>query len=161
MRRSPQGEVLSAASAVLLLVVMFAFAWYGVDGIPGRTSRLVYAENAWHGLTLIRWLMLVTIAVSVGSLLLHFSQRAHGGRTETGVAVTLLGTITSAVLIYRVLIVLPSSEQVVDQKLGAFLGLVCALGVAYGGLASLREERRHRVASPEWNSTSRGSGAES
>jgi hypothetical protein len=30
---------------------------------------------------------------------------------------------------------------VVDQKLGAFLGVLCALGVAYGGLESLRGER--------------------
>ena len=48
-------DVLIATSALLLVVVMFALAWYGVDGIPGRTSRLVYAENGWDGLRLVRW----------------------------------------------------------------------------------------------------------
>jgi hypothetical protein len=143
-----RGELVSAVSALLLLVVMFAFAWYGVDGIPGRTSRLVYAENAWHGLTVVRWLMLAAIAVAIGSLPLHLSQRSHGAHTQTGLTVTLLGTLTAAALIYRVLIALPSPEQVVDQKLGAFLGMICALGIAYGGLESLREERSRTAASP-------------
>jgi hypothetical protein len=143
-----RGELVSASSAVLLLVVMFAMAWFGVDGIPGRTARLVYAVNAWHGLTLLRWLMLVTIGAALATVPLHFSQRNHGARTETGLLVTGLGTATAVGLIFRVLIVLPSSQQVVDQKLGAFLGLLCALGIAYGGLESLREERSRAVASP-------------
>jgi hypothetical protein len=139
--RPVRGELVSATSAVLLLVSMFALAWFGGDGIPGRTSRLLYAENAWEGMALVRWLMLVTIAVALSAPLLHFSQRRHGVRTQTGLLVTVLGTLTAAFLIFRVLIVLPSSDQVVDQKLGAFLGILCAIAVAYGGLESLREER--------------------
>jgi hypothetical protein len=131
----------SALSALALLVAMFAFAWYGMHGIPGRTARLVYTEDAWHGLTLVRWLMLATIVAAVGSAVLHLSQRPHGAQTNTGLAVTLLGAVTAAALIYRVLIELPAPAQVVDQKLGAFLGVLCALGVAYGGLESLRGER--------------------
>jgi hypothetical protein len=53
-----------------------------------------------------------------------------------------LGTVTAAALVYRVLVALPAPAQVVDQKLGAFLGLLCALGIAYGGLESRRAERR-------------------
>lgn len=146
--RPGRGELVSATSALLLLVVMFALAWYGADGIPGRTARLVYAENGWEGLTLVRWLMLLTMAVALGVIPLHFSQRRHGARTETGLLVTVLGTLTAASLIFRVLIVLPSSAQVVDQKLGAFLGVVCAIGIAYGGLESLREERVPATAGP-------------
>jgi hypothetical protein len=144
----PRGELISATSGLLLLVTMFALAWYGVDGIPGRTPRLVYAESAWHGLTVVRWVMLATSVAAVGSVPLHYSQRSHGVRTETGLLVTLLGTLTAALLIYRVLIALPSSDRVVDQKLGAFLGVLWALGIAYGGLESLREERSRRRASP-------------
>jgi hypothetical protein len=44
-------------------------------------------------------------------------------------------------LIYRVLIALPSGARVVDQKLGAVLGLVCALGIAWGGYEAIREQR--------------------
>jgi hypothetical protein len=45
-------------------------------------------------------------------------------------------------LIYRVLIVLPGPGTVIDQKLGAILGLVCALGIAWGGYESMLEQRR-------------------
>jgi hypothetical protein len=86
--------------------------------------------------------MLFTILAAVGSALLHLSQRSHGARTDTGLAIAFLGALTSGVLIYRVLIDLPSANQIVDQKLGAFLGVLCALGIAYGGLEALRAERR-------------------
>ena len=137
-------DLISAGSALLLLVTVFGTAWYGVDGIPGRTARLVYAENGWEGLTVVRWLIVLTIATAVGSALLHLSQQSHGARTSTGLVITALGGLTAATLIYRVLIDLPGSDRVVDQKLGGFLGVLCALGVAYGGIEALRGERTER-----------------
>jgi len=143
VRRIDPGEFVAAASAVLLLAVMFVLAWYGIDRPPGKIdgAERVTTENAWHGLTLVRWLMLLTIAVAIGSLILHLTQRRHGASTDTSGTVTVLGMVTSIVLIYRVLIGLPQSASVVDQKLGALLGLLCAFGIALGGYHSLREAR--------------------
>jgi hypothetical protein len=45
-----------------------------------------------------------------------------------------------------VLIDLPSSNQVVDQKFGAFIGVLCALGIALGGYEAVREDRAVRGA---------------
>ena len=39
------------------------------------------------------------------------------------------------------LIDLPSANSVVDQKLGAYIGLLCALGIALGGCEQMLEER--------------------
>jgi hypothetical protein len=141
MRRIAHGELLSAGSAAALLVAMFALKWFGVDGIPGRTPSLAWAVNGWHGLTLVRWVMLATSAVALGGPLLHASQRSHGAKTSTSGAVLALGMLTSGLLIYRVLIDLPAANQVVDQKLGALVGLLCALGIALGGYDSVREDR--------------------
>ncbi len=141
MRRIGHGELLSAASAVALLLVMFALEWFGLDGIPGRTRSLAWAENGWQGLTLVRWVMAVTIVFAVGTPLLHATQRSHGAKTSTSLIVMGLGTVTSLLLIYRVLIDLPSSDQVVDQKLGAYVGILCALGIALGGYEAVRQER--------------------
>jgi hypothetical protein len=146
VRRIAHGELLSACSALALLIVMYGLEWFGVDGIPGRTPSLAWAVNAWHGLTLVRWVMLATIAVAVGAPLLHATQRAHGAKTSTGGVTLAGGVLTSALLIYRVLIDLPSANQVVDQKLGAFLGLLCAFGIALGGYEALREDRVGRGA---------------
>ena len=123
---------------------MFATRWYGVDEIPGRVAtrtQVTHADNAWHALSIVRWLMLATIVVAVGSVLLHGSQRSHGSKTNTGPLVAVLGRITAAVLIYRVLIDLPSAGSVVDQKLGANIGVLAAIGIAIGGYESMLEER--------------------
>jgi hypothetical protein len=142
--RLRQGALITASSALVLLVVMFATKWYGADEIPGKVAtrtRLTHADNAWHALTIVRWLMLATIIIAVGSVLLHGSQRAHGSKTNTGPLVAALGSITAAVLIYRVLIDLPSAGSVVDQKFGAIIGVIAAIGIAFGGYESMLEER--------------------
>lgn len=141
--RSDPGELLSATCGLGLLVCMFALAWFGGDSMPGTTPRphVVWTENAWQALPIVRWVMLATIAVAVGSLLLHLSQRSHGSRTNTSLAVSVLGAATAGLLIYRVLIDMPSANQISDQKLGAVLGTLLALGIVAGGLRSLLEER--------------------
>jgi hypothetical protein len=136
------GELLSAVSALSLLPVMFLFSWYGVAGVPDPSAArpaITSAENAWNALTVLRWVMLLTIAVTLGSVVLHASQRSHGSRTDTSGVITVLGSVTAALLGYRVLISLPASNEVIDQKFGAVLGLVCALGIALGGYESTRE----------------------
>ena len=145
--RVHSGELISVTSALLLLPLMFAVAWYGVVALPGPTGRsgITTAENAWHGLTFVRWLMLLTIAVTLGSVILHASQRSHGARTDTSLAITALGTVTAALLIYRVLIDLPDPKSVVDAKIGAYLGMLAAIGIALGGYESIREERARRT----------------
>jgi hypothetical protein len=142
--RSDPGELLSAVCGLGLLVCMFTFAWYGGNSMPGTTPRphAVWTENAWQALPVGRWVMLATVVVAVGSLLLHLSQRSHGSRTNTSGLVAGLGAATAVLLIYRVLIDMPSANRISDQKLGAVLGTLLALGIAAGGVRSLREERR-------------------
>ena len=141
--RSQRGELLSAACALALLVLMFAFAWYGVDGIPGRPAAhgASWTENGWEGLSAVRWVMLVTIVVAIGSPVLRFSQRDRGSAPNASGLILALGALTSVLLIYRVLIDLPSSSAVPDQKLGALLGLASALGITLGGWESVSAVR--------------------
>ena len=138
------GELTSSFSAVLLLVFLFATEWYGVAGVPDPSAArpaVTGAESGWTGLSVIRWVVLVTALVAIGSVVLHASQRRHGTKTDTSRLVAGLGSLTSLLLVYRVLIALPSGAKVIDQKLGAFLGLVCALGVALGGYESIAEHQ--------------------
>ncbi len=144
-RLTPRGgELISAVSALVLLVAMFALKWFGLVVTPGphaARSATPSAENAWHGLLVVRWVMALTIFVALGSVVLHATQRSHGARTDTSVAIAMLGSLTTVLLIYRVLINLPSPRSVVDEKLGAYLGLLAAVGVAIGGYESIREKR--------------------
>ncbi len=139
------GEVISASSALLLVPIMFALEWFGKVGVPEvRRSGTTGVENAWNGMSLVRWLMLAAILVALGSVVLHANQRGHGTRTATGAPVAALGTLLALSVGYRVLLVPPSPDSVVDVKLGAFLGLLAAIGIALGGFESAREERAHR-----------------
>jgi hypothetical protein len=138
------GALVSATSALALLVIMFVMEWYGVAGVPDPSAvrpAVSTAENGWHGLTVTRWVLLATIVASIGAVVLHASQRAHGNKTDTSLIVAALGALSAVLLIYRVLIVLPAPTRVIDQKLGAFLGLLCALGIAWGGYEAIREQR--------------------
>lgn len=130
---------------MLLLGLMFLVKWYGTVGLAGRLPSQagpMGAQSAWHVLTILRWLILLTVAVALLSPLLHAIHRSHGTQTASSWAVSVLGTITAALLVYRVLIGLPAPDEVVDQKAGAVLGLLAAVGIALGGYQATREEER-------------------
>jgi len=144
--RAPAGELTSALSAVALLVVTFATKWYGIVALPHSADRsgIQGATSAWTQLTLARWLILASAIVTAGSVALHISQRTHGSQTDTSMVVTAVGTVTAAVLGYRVLINMPAPHSVIDAKLGAYLGVVAATGIALGGYESMLAHRRLR-----------------
>jgi hypothetical protein len=144
--RIERGELISTVSAIVLLALMFLTEWFGVAGVPEASATrpaISTSVDAWNAMTVLRWLMLATIAVTIGAATVHFTQRGHGARTDTGPIVTVMGAITAALIFYRVLISLPMPSRIVDQKLGAVLGLLSAIGIAIGGFESLRAERAH------------------
>lgn len=124
--RLRRGELLAGVGAVLLLVFMLGGKWYG-HGARARTG--------WESLTILRWLLVVTIAAAFGLVLAQIARRAPAIPATLSLLVSLLGLLSVLALIYRVLINAPAHEQA-----GAFLGLLSALAVAYGGFLSLREE---------------------
>src|ERR1700738_2575198 len=146
--RLRRGELIAGLSAVALLVFMFLFKWYGLGGaVPsdlvsaiGSRLHVPTAQNAWHALTIVRWLMLVTIIAALALPLVQMTRRSPAVPVSLSVVVTVLGSVTAVVLVYRVLITLPGSDKFIDQKIGAFLGLVSAIGIAVGGFESTREE---------------------
>jgi hypothetical protein len=134
-----RGEAPAAACGIGLVISMFALKWYGISG---RSSSVVGAIDAWRGLTVLSWLMLATALVAVASAALHLGQRGHGAKTDTSLLIAGPGTVTAALVTYRVLIHMPDSHAVVDQKLGALIGLAFALGLAGSGWAYRHEVRR-------------------
>lgn len=152
------GDLLAAGCALALLVCMFAMAWYGVAGVPDPSyARPAVATTAdgWNGLPTVRWVILATVLAAVGSLGLHLSQRRHGARTDTARIVAALGALTAGLLVWRVLITLPGNGKVLDQKLGALLGLACALGIAWGGAEMVMQGRRDAAAGASLGGTLR------
>jgi hypothetical protein len=145
-----RGELVSAACAVMLLVLMLAAAWYGVDQIPtqaGSRGASPLAETGWEGLTGIRWLVLLTVVLALAAVAAHAGRPARQTIAAVRLALLVLSSATAVALIIRVLIDLPASDRVVDQKLGAVLGMIASLGVVLGAVAAVREQRARLAAS--------------
>ena len=140
-----RGELISGVSALALLVLTVAVPWYGVDGIPGgpgsRTGR-TGTQTGWEGLADLRWLIVLTVLVAGATLAVHLAGPARQTVAALRLGLLVLSWTTLVAVIIRVLIDLPSSDQVVDQKLGALFGLAAALGLAFGASAAVREQRR-------------------
>jgi hypothetical protein len=147
-----RGEIETALFAVALLISMSALAWFGVDPTPGRARAAVSTVDAWHGLTILSWFMAITAALAIAAPPLHFSQRAHGARTDLSLPVAGLSSLIFVWLVIRVLIVLPDPRRIVDQKLGGLIGAGCALGLTLGAwrtVAAVRAAGVHPPVEPE------------
>ncbi|MBV8430221.1 MAG: hypothetical protein JO244_03605 [Solirubrobacterales bacterium] len=148
-RSLTRGELISAGSALLLLVLLFAVAWYGVDGIPGRPGShggAAGSETGWQGLTGFRWLILLTVLLTFVVVVIHAAGPARQTVAGLRLGLLVLGWVTAGVLIVRVLIALPTPDRVVDQKLGALCGMLAALGIACGASEAVREQRSRLAA---------------
>jgi hypothetical protein len=132
--RLRRGELLAGTGAVLLLVFLLAGKWYGHGG---------QSRTGWEVVTNLRWLLLVTIAAALALVLTQVARRSPAIPVTLSLIVTVLGLISVLALVYRVLISPPAHEQV-----GAILGLLSAIGLAYGGYLSLREEGISRRDAP-------------
>jgi hypothetical protein len=97
-------------------------------------------------LTLVRWLMLLTAAIAFGAIAIHFSRASRTAIAATRLTLLVVATLTAAMVIVRALIDLPSPDRVVDQKVGAVLGVLAALGVALGAYEAVREQRARILA---------------
>jgi hypothetical protein len=124
--RLRRGELLAGTGGVLLLVFLVAGTWSSHHG----TSR-----TGWQLLTNLRWLLLVTSVTGIALAAAQVARRSPAIPVTLSLVVAVLGLIAVLALIYRVLISPPAHEQA-----GAFLSLLSAMGLAYGGYLSLREE---------------------
>lgn len=142
VRRLRAGEVIAGTSAILLLIFMFAVKWYAVSGPLSETLDRGLHEpttfDGWNGLHTLRWLLLVTIVAALALAYFQAAREGPGIPITLSVIVTVLGLLSTIALVYRVLINTPAPT--LDQRAGAYLGLVATIGIAYGGFRSMREE---------------------
>ena len=139
--RLRRGELIAGASGAALLVFLFALHWYGVSGTFGRTLALgLHARTSWtgwQGLTYVRWLLLVTALVALGLAYFQAVERAPAIPVTLAVMTTVLGGLSALALIARVI---DTPGNHLGRRAGVYLALAAAIGIAYGGFASLREE---------------------
>jgi hypothetical protein len=121
-----RGEILAGASALALLIFLFALNWLTFSG---------HNRHGWEAIPVLRWVLLVT---ALTALVLAFTQATRSGPAlpvSLSVIVTVLGALSGLLMIARLL------TTSAGLCVGAFLGLLAVIGIAAGGFDSLRREQ--------------------
>ena len=147
MSRLSRGEMIAGVSGLVLLVVMF-LPWYGVDVNVGGFSASESA-NAWEVFSFIDILLFLVGATAVGLAVARLADVALPPDLPIGTIVAGAGALAVLLILYRMIDVPgPDIPAVVEsnidfgRKIGLFLGLLAAGGVAYGGYLSMGESPR-------------------
>jgi hypothetical protein len=154
------GEIVAGVSGLMLLIVMF-LPWFGgkatieLPGIGTISTSPSDTANAWESFTVIDLILFVVAVLAIGMLI----ARAAGAATaETvappGLIVGAAGVLAVILILYR-LIDTPGEVHVpgaavshdITRELGIFLGLIAALGIAFGGYAAMNERASRQAPS--------------
>jgi len=141
--RLSQGQLIAAIGAVVLVVAMF-LPWVGVSG-PSVPAGITLPEgvggggstsdNVWQGSTLDVYL-LVTVIVAAIPALLALTDSAEEF-SFVSAATFLLGVVGVILVAAFLTVDFPDGA---DRKIGAFIGLVAVIAIAFGGFRAMQEE---------------------
>ena len=123
--RLRRGELLAAASAVLLTIFLVGGKWYGGAGGTGGSL------TGWQALTDLRWLLLVTILAALGLAFMQATRRAPAVPVTMSLIVMLLGIVSVA----RAHLPRPDRPARRTSRRARIWALLFAIGIACGGYA--------------------------
>jgi hypothetical protein len=161
--RLSTGEKISAVSAILLFIFMF-FDWFGVK-VSGAGENLTGAGggNAWDVLDVIPVFLVLAIAAALGVAMIRLIEADFEPPISLNVAVAALGILATLLILFR--IVDPPSfgsfagvSFDATRKFGLFLGLLAAIGIAFGGYRAMQEEGTSFADAADRLSAGRGGG---
>jgi hypothetical protein len=142
------GEKIAAVSAILLFVFMF-FDWFGVEvsGVPGFSGDLAGGGgSAWDALDVIPIFLMLAIVAAIGVAVVRLTDADLELPVSLNAIVAALGGLAVLLILYRIIDPpgggsgFEGVEVDTTLKLGVFLGLLAAAGIAYGGYSAMREE---------------------
>jgi hypothetical protein len=144
--RLSTGEKIAGLSAILLFVFMF-FDWFGVEvsGVAGFSGSVGEGGNAWDALDLIPIILIMAIITTLAMTALRLTDSTFEPAIPMSIVVTVLGAISALLILYRIIDPpsigeFPGIDVDVTRKLGIFLSLLAAGGIAYGGYRTMQEE---------------------
>jgi threonine/homoserine/homoserine lactone efflux protein len=141
------GEWTAAAGAAGLLVTLF-LPWFGLE-LPGRAGDLVTTflaeEGGMSGWDTLGLVVIVLALAAIGCAAWLAIANAGGRPVAQAVAASVLtatvGTLAFVALALRALVFQPGPNEFVTVRYGAWLGLLAALALAFGGWWATKDER--------------------
>jgi hypothetical protein len=131
-------EWIIGLGALLSLVALFLLPWYTLvvhTPPPGQRIFLTESTNGWHGVAIVRWLILLMILAAFAVVFFQARERAPALPMAFTVIAAPLAALTVVGLIIRVWIA-PHG----GRGIGGWVGLLGAAAIAYGGYKSIRME---------------------
>ena len=133
------GERIAAASGLVLLIAMF-LPWYRVSA---DIDRGAFSTNAWQSFGLLDFVLFIVALLAIGVAV----ARAAGAMppdlpAPPGQILLAAGGLATLFILFR-LIDTPVADiegLETSRKLGAFIGLLAAAGVTFGGYTAMTEE---------------------
>ncbi len=140
VNRLSTGEKIAGVSAVLLFIFMF-FDWFTASASNGLFSVSV-GGSAWDAMEVIPIILLIAIVAAVGVAVVRLTDAVFEPAISMNAIVAVLGAISFLLILYRIISPPDSgiSEIDVSPAVGAFLGLIAAAGITYGGYRAMQEE---------------------
>jgi len=141
------GERIAAVSGILLFIFMTFFDWYGVEvsGVGGFSGAVPGGGNAWDALDVIPIFLMLAIVVAIGVAIVRLTDADLEPPVSMNAIVAVLGALAVLLILYRI-VDTPGGGDFggvsvdLTLKLGIFLSLLSAAGIAYGGWSAMREE---------------------
>jgi len=146
--RLSTGEKIAGVSAIFLFIFIFFVDWFGVEvsGLGSFSESVPGAGgSAWDALEVIRFVLLLTVLAAAGLVALRLTDSTYEPPIPASTVVTVLGAFSVLLVLFRI-VDPPSFGSIggvsydATLKVGIFLGLISAAGVAYGGYTTMREE---------------------
>lgn len=135
------GEMVAAASGLALFIFML-FPWYGIKTeFEGLGDVGGASANAWRAFSFIDILLFLVIVVAVGMAVARAMDSMPANLpAPAGTIVAAAGAFAVLLILFR-LIFAPDPSDAVDftRKIGIFLGLIAAGGIAFGGYTAMNE----------------------
>jgi hypothetical protein len=152
LTRLTQGEKIAGVSGIALVLIMFIFKWFGLEaGAEGFAGTVEGGtENAFGAYGFFDLVLFITALAAIGLALVRASQTSMNLPVALSAVVAGLGVLS--VILVIISIINPPSWDVggvsvddfpgvdVTRKIGVWLGLIAAAGVAYGGWRAMQEE---------------------
>lgn len=146
--RLGRGELIAGVSGLALFIVMF-LPWFGFDlgdafddafqfeeGLGFATPETDTNFNAWESFGFIDIVLTITALFAAATALAGAAARSVAMPVATSAITAGLGILSTLLVLYRVID--PVDEA--SRKIGLFLGLIAAAGVAVGGWLAMQEE---------------------
>jgi hypothetical protein len=148
--RLKTGEKIAGVAAIVLFISMF-LDWFVIE-IPESSGVDFFldgtGQSAWESLDFIPIVLTIVIVATLAMVLLRLSGAAYQPPAFGNVVLVVLGLISALLIAFRIIDppgfgsfqgVFGTVSADRTARFGIFLGLVAAVGVAFGGYRAIRE----------------------